>query len=54
MEEKRREMGKDCRKRSYFYASIDPGDQPAEKATVEVFGEGVSGVVGLKNIFTRN
>lgn len=34
--------------RPYFYASVDSGNQPAEQATVEVFGKGISGIVGLQ------
>lgn len=32
---------------TYLYAFIDSGNQPAEQATVEIFGKGISGIVGL-------
>lgn len=32
---------------AYLYAFIDSGNQPAKQATVEIFGKGISGIVGL-------
>lgn len=32
---------------TYFNAFVDPGNQPGEKTVVEVFSEGISGIVGL-------
>lgn len=37
------------RERPYLDAFIDPGDQPAEQTAVEVFGQGITGIVGLAN-----
>lgn len=34
--------------KSYFYAFVDPSNEPAKQAAVEIFGKGISSIVGLQ------
>lgn len=38
---------------THFNAFVDPGNQPAKQAAVEIFGKCVSGVVGLQTNASR-
>lgn len=45
--------GGERRHMTHFNAFVDPGNQPAKQATVEIFGKCVSGVVGLQTNASR-